>query len=622
MMAIFRHIHGVLVLFLLCQTSGEKDSLKTADSGSVVASPKSTANSMSPSSACHKVREEFGKTFPGHASLVPAKVSHDDDMEICYRGRQHKGQESCCNRAMERKYLKAAEKDLEEVVKITNSYLKNLVTSSAKQFQDLFLSMIERAENSTDLLFSNIYKLPQQERQQPIRTFFTDLKNFIRRKQINIHTSVEQFFIDLFPLVFHNNLNDPNKMAYTEEYKRCLVSAKPHVHPPFGEWPRRIALQLAQVFGSTRTFLEAVNLAVETVNTTEHLVMENHCHKAVTKLRYCSQCRGHTEAKPCYNYCLNVMRGCLAEVQELSTPWNSFVDSVEKYSQTLTGSYSIETVMQGLDNKISDALMYSMTNGLKFYSQVIAKCGHPKMDTKKLPGGQKDEGSEVTHHKTMAAKVKYTDRLWQFTHDLKASKGFYTHFADAVCENENFVVRDKSSLHCWNGEHMGRYTSNVTEVGLIAQVRFNPEMTVVQGRTTTVITLKDKLMHMAKQLESSAQKESRMQADQWVVAIHNHYPDNFPGSGDGALNDDEDFGQGSGSGFGGDNDNDGQSSNPEWDFGDGSSDNSQHDSINKNNKPNPGAAETKGPTGESFALRVTLTSIIATTFAAVLWVNG
>lgn len=40
---------------------------------------------------------------------------------------------------------------------------------------------------------------------------------------------------------------------------------------------------------------------------------------------YCSHCRGLVTVKPCYNYCSNIMRGCLANQGDLDFEWNNFI---------------------------------------------------------------------------------------------------------------------------------------------------------------------------------------------------------------------------------------------------------------------------------------------------------
>ena len=49
------------------------------------------------------------------------------------------------------------------------------------------------------------------------------------------------------------------------------------------------------------------------------------CNKALMKMMYCPHCRGLTQTKPCNNYCLNTMKGCLAYHSELNSVWNDYI---------------------------------------------------------------------------------------------------------------------------------------------------------------------------------------------------------------------------------------------------------------------------------------------------------
>ena len=49
------------------------------------------------------------------------------------------------------------------------------------------------------------------------------------------------------------------------------------------------------------------------------------CTHALVKMMYCSHCQGLVTVKPCYNYCSNIMRGCLANQGDLDLEWNNFI---------------------------------------------------------------------------------------------------------------------------------------------------------------------------------------------------------------------------------------------------------------------------------------------------------
>ena len=61
------------------------------------------------------------------------------------------------------------------------------------------------------------------------------------------------------------------------------------------------------------------------MNVVLQLEMTSSCKVAVTKMRYCPYCSGVPYIKPCSNYCMNVMKGCLANYADLNQEWNTYI---------------------------------------------------------------------------------------------------------------------------------------------------------------------------------------------------------------------------------------------------------------------------------------------------------
>lgn len=49
--------------------------------------------------------------------------------------------------------------------------------------------------------------------------------------------------------------------------------------------------------------------------------LSQECMRAIMRMTYCPHCRGMASARPCANYCSNVMKGCLANQADLNTEW-------------------------------------------------------------------------------------------------------------------------------------------------------------------------------------------------------------------------------------------------------------------------------------------------------------
>lgn len=80
------------------------------------------------------------------------------------------------------------------------------------------------------------------------------------------------------------------------------------------------------------------------------------CTGALTKMQHCGACKGYTE-KPCTNYCVNVIKGCLHYQHEFDSEWENFAMAMDKVAERLLGSFNIVMVVEPLNIKISEAIM-------------------------------------------------------------------------------------------------------------------------------------------------------------------------------------------------------------------------------------------------------------------------
>ena len=91
--------------------------------------------------------------------------------------------------------------------------------------------------------------------------------------------------------------------------------------------------------------------------------MSVECSKALMKMSYCPQCQTSNELKPCANYCLTVTKACLAFHSELDKEWNNYIDALILLATRLETSFNIESVVDPIDIKISEAIMNFQENG-------------------------------------------------------------------------------------------------------------------------------------------------------------------------------------------------------------------------------------------------------------------
>lgn len=140
--------------------------------------------------------------------------------------------------------------------------------------------------------------------------------------------------------------------------KRYLGCVSEHMKElkPFGDVPEKLTGQVKRSFVATRTFEQALASAAEVARNLVNVRPNAECTAALTKMQQCGACKGLTE-KPCSNYCVNVMKGCLNHYKELDGEWDNFVTAMERISERLLGPFNIVMVVEPINIKISEAIM-------------------------------------------------------------------------------------------------------------------------------------------------------------------------------------------------------------------------------------------------------------------------
>lgn len=201
-----------------------------------------------------------------------------------------------------------------------------------------------------------------------IQEFFTDVGLYLFGADANPEEFVNRFFDSLFPLVY-NHLINPAVTDSSLEYSECIRMARRDIRP-FGTIPQRVMGQMGRSLLPSRTFLQALNLGIEVINTTDHLLFSRECGRAFLRMQYCPHCQGLTLSKPCMGYCLNVVRGCLAHMAELNPHWHAYIRSLEELSDAMHGTYDIEHLLLNFHVLVNDAVMQAHLDRQKLSEQV------------------------------------------------------------------------------------------------------------------------------------------------------------------------------------------------------------------------------------------------------------
>ncbi|NXB07511.1 GPC5 protein, partial [Cnemophilus loriae] len=399
---------------------------------------------------------------------------------------------TCCTKKMEERYQTAAKQDIQQVLQASSATLKFLISHNAAAFQETFEMLIRLAENYTSTFFCNAYRNMAAEATARVQEFFTDVGLFLFGTDVSTEEFVNRFFDTLFPVVYNHVIN-PGPTDISLEYAECLRVARRDIRP-FGNIPKKAIGQMGRSLLPSRTFLQALNLGIEVINTTDHLHFSKECSRALLRMQYCPHCQGLTLSKPCMGYCLNVIRGCLADIAEVDLHWRGYIQSLEDLSRAMSGAYGIEHVLLNFHSLVNDALVQAQINGPELSERVNKICGPPVRKSKQSPGCSFDQNKDNQRLKMFSRDSEETlaNRRKEFISHLRLYRAFYGGLADQLCGNE---LAAADGLPCWNGEDVVRsYTHRVVGSGIKAQSA-NPEVKV-KGTDPVISQITDKLKHV------------------------------------------------------------------------------------------------------------------------------
>lgn len=435
---------------------------------------------------CSQVKDAF--TDLGYSPAdVPTEETAGEDLQVCVP------QKSCCNAEMEEKFSQRSSQDFEKLMDDTSEELRETFMTGHKRFDDFFLELLESTERSLNEMFLRTYGKPYLQNAEVFRSLFGELKRYYTDGSVNLEEMLNDFWMRLLERMFQL-LN--SQYLITEDYLECIGKYMEQLKP-FGDVPKKLKSQVTRAFIAARTFVQGLMVGRDVANRVSKVTMSSACVSGFTKMLFCSYCQGLFTLKPCNNYCLNVMKGCLANQADLDPEWSKYIDAMLLVTERLEGPFNIESVMEPIDVKISEAIMNMQENSMQLSYQVFQGCGQPN------PSGMSRSSRSVSD--TFSGRFSpYSpedlptassgSRLERLVTDVKEKltkvRKFWTSLPEAFCQEEHVAAAESAGESaeddCWNGRDEGRYVPEVLKDGLTNQAN-NPEVGVDISRPDTMI---------------------------------------------------------------------------------------------------------------------------------------
>ncbi|XP_041658706.1 glypican-1b [Cheilinus undulatus] len=433
--------------------------------------------------SCSDIRQFYsGKGFA--LDGVPQSEISGEHLRICPQGY------TCCTSDMEDNLATLSRREMEGLLKDAGRSLQTSLTGQYKAFDGYFLELLNQSAVSLQESFTASWGSLYSQNSQVFSELYMDIKHYYRGSNVNLEEVLNEFWARLLEKLFYQ----ANKQYFIgEDYLEC-VSKQIETLRPFGDTPRMMKMTVTRTFVAARSFVQGLVVSGEVVRKVSQVQLSQECMRAMMRMTYCPHCRSMASARPCANYCSNVMKGCLANQADLNTEWRHLADTMMQVADRFDGPSGVESVILSLPNRISEAMFTMMENIETINSKLFQACGNLRL------GGTGSSGADeilkrgkVTVEDRLASSFSKMDKLVSdVTIRLRDMQPYWISLPSVLC-SDRVATGTGAEEKCWNGMSRARYLPEVIGDGLASQIN-NPEVEI--DITKPDMTIRQQIMQL------------------------------------------------------------------------------------------------------------------------------
>ncbi|XP_070701202.1 glypican-1b [Pempheris klunzingeri] len=433
--------------------------------------------------SCSDIRQFYsGKGFS--LDGVPQSEISGEHLRICPQGY------TCCTSDMEDNLAMLSRREMEGVLKEAGRSLHTSLTGQYKTFDGYFLELLNRSAMSLQETFTPTWGSLYSQNSQIFSELYADLKHYYRGANVNLEEVLNEFWARLLEKLFYQ----ANRQYFIgEDYLEC-VSKQIETLRPFGDTPRMMKMTVTRTFVAARSFVQGLVVSGEVVRKVSQVQLSQECMRAMMRMTYCPHCRGMASARPCANYCSNVMKGCLANQADLNTEWRHLAETMMQVADRFDDPSGVDNVFLSIPNRISEAMITMIKNIDTINSKLFQACGNLR------EGGTSSTGMDEIMKR---GKVTVDDRLpsgsnkieklvSDVTMRLRDLQPYWISLPGILC-SDRVATGTGAEDKCWNGMNRARYLPEVMGDGLASQIN-NPEVEI--DITKPDMTIRQQIMQL------------------------------------------------------------------------------------------------------------------------------
>ncbi|XP_077413686.1 glypican-1b isoform X1 [Vanacampus margaritifer] len=417
--------------------------------------------------SCSDIRHFYsGKGFS--LDGVPQSEISGEHLRICPQGY------TCCTSDMEENLATRSRAEMEGLLKDAGRSLQVSLGGQYKAFDGYFLELLNSSAVTLHETFTSTWRSFYSQNSPVFADLYTDLRHYYRGSNVNLEEALNEFWARLLErLFFHAN----KQYSIGDDYLECVSKQLETLHP-FGEGPRDLKMKVTRTFVAARSFVQGLVVSGEVVRKVSQVPLSLECMRAIMRMTYCPHCRGMATARPCVNYCSNVLKGCLANQADLNTEWRHLAETMMQVSDRFDGPFGVDVVVLSLPYRISEAMMTMVENMESTNSKLLLACGPLREKSSGAPEADVfPKNEKVTVEERSASSANKLGRLVSdVTMRLRDMQPYWISLPRMLC-SDRVATGAGAEDRCWNGMTRARYLPEVIGDGLASQIN-NPEVEI------------------------------------------------------------------------------------------------------------------------------------------------
>lgn len=154
----------------------------------------------------------------------------------------------------------------------------------------------------------------------------------------------EVLLTSLINTVFNDDSDiEIDRESISTEQLECFRNIS---NPYVAEFTDQITSDIHKLLIDYKTYVESLQLASKVITALKYHRFSPACVAALTRMKHCAFCSGHSRFPPCLDFCINTLTGCFADVSEVYTGFKSFVSAVQRLSREIHPSLEANSLIR------------------------------------------------------------------------------------------------------------------------------------------------------------------------------------------------------------------------------------------------------------------------------------